>query len=401
MQTCLIEMNWRSLLHRWFVQYNPLYLVSAMLVLGGALLCSRALTGTESVAAPIGIALVTEVYAAALIGGAALLTRMGLRRPAVMIALLVALYQWDLTLHTETCAYLGTAGTFASIAWVGLFFAKMAGLAWALEIRFTRRFYLAFGLAAVGLAVLPTILAASGKREGGAVVALWAFALVSLYTPDILVARFELDRWGETVVSRSTRAVWALSGLLVSMHVLFWISEKHFDASPLLLVLPISQVRYVKREIVAWLLSFGTMGLVSVTHPSVFAVTALLAGLALAHRIVVTPAERARLVGGVLVDAYLVIWTLGWTGGPWPAHELLLDAAYVLALAVYLWRFRQWSAIVLGAAPFVPVVVRRAPSSQSPLEWGVIAVVAGFLLLGLALGATWWLRRGPSGHDDS
>jgi hypothetical protein len=32
---------WRRLMHRWFVEYNPLYLVSAMLVLGGIWLLSR------------------------------------------------------------------------------------------------------------------------------------------------------------------------------------------------------------------------------------------------------------------------------------------------------------------------------------------------------------------------
>ena len=34
---------WRRLLHRWLVEYNPLYLLSATLVLGGMILTSRGL----------------------------------------------------------------------------------------------------------------------------------------------------------------------------------------------------------------------------------------------------------------------------------------------------------------------------------------------------------------------
>jgi hypothetical protein len=116
---------WQALLHRWFVVYNPTYLVSAVLVLGGMLTASRALSREDGIAGPLGVALVAELYACALIGGAALLVRIGQRRPAVMLALLTVLYQSDLTLHTETCAFLGTAGAIASAAWLALFVGKL------------------------------------------------------------------------------------------------------------------------------------------------------------------------------------------------------------------------------------------------------------------------------------
>ena len=50
---------------------------------------------------PLRVAAIAEVYAVALIGGAALLMRIGQRRPAVMLALLTALYQCSLTLHGD------------------------------------------------------------------------------------------------------------------------------------------------------------------------------------------------------------------------------------------------------------------------------------------------------------
>ena len=101
---------WRRLLYRWLIEYNPLYLLSAALVLGGMQLISRGLAEDGSLYQQVGVASIAELYAFALIGGAALLTRIGLRRPAVLLALVTILYQGDLTLHTETCAYLGWVG---------------------------------------------------------------------------------------------------------------------------------------------------------------------------------------------------------------------------------------------------------------------------------------------------
>ena len=95
------------LLHRWFVQYNPLYLLSAALVLFGTHLLYRDLLAAGYLLGQLGVPAIAEIYAWALIGGAALLTRIELRRPAVLLALLAVLFQGDLTLLIETSVYLG------------------------------------------------------------------------------------------------------------------------------------------------------------------------------------------------------------------------------------------------------------------------------------------------------
>ena len=93
---------WQRLSYRWFVEYNPLYLLSAALVLGGVTLVTRGLANSASAFELVGVGAIPELYAALLIAGAALLTRAGTRRPAVLLALIAILYQGDLTLHTET-----------------------------------------------------------------------------------------------------------------------------------------------------------------------------------------------------------------------------------------------------------------------------------------------------------
>ena len=162
---------WRKLLYRWFVEYNPLYLVSAMLVLGGTILTSRGLATEGSLYGPLGVAGIAEVYALALIGGAALLTRIGQRRPAVMLALLTALYQCDLTLHTETCVQLGLAGTCAAAVWLALFALKLFALGWAMKVRVSLG---AFGTAMLGASTLvigPYVIEHARYEQAGAFLA--------------------------------------------------------------------------------------------------------------------------------------------------------------------------------------------------------------------------------------
>ena len=146
---------WQRLLYRWFVQYNPLYLVSAAFVLIGVSVSSSALAQSSS--GGIAVTAISELYAWALIGGAAFLMRVELRRPAVMLALLTALYQCDPTLHSETCAYLGSAGALASAAWLASFAGKLQALAWAMRIRLSTSARLVALSGAFGIAALPRV----------------------------------------------------------------------------------------------------------------------------------------------------------------------------------------------------------------------------------------------------
>ena len=74
-----IDSNWRermrSLLHCWFVQYNPLYFFSALCVLIGMFLVSLGLDALDWVRGQIILSLVIQLYEFLLIAGAALLFR--------------------------------------------------------------------------------------------------------------------------------------------------------------------------------------------------------------------------------------------------------------------------------------------------------------------------------------
>lgn len=447
----------RRLLHRWLVEYNPLYLLSATLVLGGMILTSRGLAREGSLYGELGVAAIAELYALTLIGGAALLTRIGHRRPAVMLALLTVLYQCDLTLHTETCAYLGVVGTMATLGWLALFVAKLYALAWAMKLRLSRAGYATALLAALGLAVFPHYLHGLEPRSATALVASWLFGVFALHgatrgniakdasSVNGVTSAVPLDAWGTTVLRRAVRAAWSLAALLFVGHVAFWSTQHAIALAALLPVAPMLAARRVRSERQAWLLVVATLVFVAVAMPGAFAVTALLAAASLVMRallpsvspatsapaerrddagpyraldpqrpalapapapafvpatlVPVERAERMRLLTGALFAVYLATWTLGWTGGAWPAHVLALDLALAVAVALLAWRARVRLALVPFAAGAMHLVVQAhlVPAPQSLLGWGGTAVGLGFALLLGSLAASYRLRR--PGHE--
>ncbi len=389
------------LLHRWFVQYNPIYLVSAMLVLGGTILIARGLAHEGSLYGPLGVALVAEVYACALVGGAALLARIGQQRPAVLLALLTVLYQGDLTLHTETCAFLGAAGIVASLAWVVVFGAKLLVLGRALSIRIERRTLATAMVGAGALALGPFVHARLDATRAGAALAVVVFVIGRLAprTDEAVTSLTELDAWGRTVLRRCVRATLAIWTVLFALHVLFWSTQRPiqlFAVAPAFVVLFLGQVRSEAR---VWGALAAALVGGAFFVPNALWVVALLSAVVLVHRayarIPAATAARARLVSGAIVAMYLAAWTVGWQGLPLPDHSLTLDASFVGAALVVAWR--------IGArALFGPVSVTcvhgafasgLVPTPRTMLEWGGTAVAFGFVLLGASLATSYRLRH--------
>src|SRR5262249_30149428 len=147
-----------------------------------------------------GVSAIAELYAVCLIGGAALLTRVGQRRPAVMLALITVLYQWDLTLHTERTPYLGV---WAAGAWIVLFAATLRAVGGAARIRLSRAAEPSAFLAAAGLALSPAHLHRLTPSGAGSLLAVWVFALLSLQPSSALTSLVPLQGWPETVLRRS------------------------------------------------------------------------------------------------------------------------------------------------------------------------------------------------------
>lgn len=417
----------RRLFHRWFVEYNPLYLLSAALVLGGLTLVSREVAKDGSVLGVLGVAAVAEVYAFALIGGAAFLVRMDLRRPAVMLALLAVLYQCDLTLHVETCAYLGAIGRVASALWAVLFVAKLYALAAALQLRPSRSAIVVPALGALGLAALPQIFREVDPASRTSLVALWIFGVgaAALWTSRSVESAVGYDVRG----LRSLRAMWMLFAVLALGHVIYWSFENEVRLVALAPAVVLLTARWMRRERTVWMLAITTLAAVVVLAPASLSSTAIMVAVVLALRALRAPSEpvepqvapeqpyrgavpiapaaplepafeRARpaalhrLLAAAAWSAHLSLWTAGWAGGDWPEHRIVLDVALALACAFAVWKSRR----ALSASPVVVTYVHLGiavgwiTAPRDALQWGLASIGLGFALLVCALGATWRWR---------
>ena len=403
---------WQSLLHRWLIQYNPLYLVSAALVLAGVVLVSQGIVGRPGALAQFGITGIAETYAWALIGGAALLVRIRLRRPAVMLALLAAVYQSDLTLHTETSVYLGPAGAIAATAWFVCFVAKLRALVWAMQLRLSRSAFAVAGLGAAGVASLPWMIALLDPTTASPLIAAWLFALlaIALWTRRAVTCLVRLTPWGQLVQRRCVRGTWVGWLAVTCFHVGFWWS--HNASIQLDILLPATVLlgtRWARTESVVWAIVGVVLTRCAVVMPDAFSLLATMAAVVLSLRATRTPragqdgprfefAERSariRLLTGATGALYLAAWTLGWTGGAWPQHVGWLDAALTivtLCLAVR-WRMPAMLTLPSVAALHLAIVLRSVWAPRSSVQWGLVSVVSGFVLLALSLAASVrWVR---------
>ncbi len=434
--------RWRALMHRWFVEYNPLALLSATLVLGGTTALSHAIATRHLALGGLAVGAIAEVYAWALIAGVAFLGRLGLKRPAAMLALLAVLFQCDPTLSNETWAWCGGAGVAASALWVALFGAKLAALLRALGLRYDRAVLLVPMSGAIGVAVFPHVLRSVDGRAGTFVVVAWVFAVLAggLWTARRVAHPDGLD----VRALRALRGTWTLFAAALVAHVLFWTTEDDLAIDPAALVpaLALLVARVLSREAARWALVLAVLAGTAVTMPAQLSVAAFCAAAILGldmvrrpsppsvalespslpppyrfaepppRRVAATPALRfarapvasiRRLAVAFLGCLYLSIWTATWSGGELPDHLLALDALLLVASAGLAWRLRArlvWAlAAVVETHLAMDVGWVRAP--RDALEAGATAIALGFVLLGASLYATWRIRRDPITAPDA
>lgn len=425
-----------ALLHRWLVEYNPLYLLSAALVLAGMWLISREAAQVPTLAGALGVGALAELYAVALVAGAAFLARIGQRRSAVMLGLIAVFYQGDVTLHVETCTYLGAAGLASSSAWLALFVGKLVGLAWALQLGPSRSACVAPLLGGLGLAFVPHALRELEPGARSLLVAGWTFTLFAsaLWTERRVSSGVGWDVRGR----RAMRATWLVWGGLTLCHVLYWSPTYRVSLLPLLPVVFLLGVPFMRHEVHVHGLALSALGVGYLAAPQHLWLTATLCGVTLAvgawrgavviprpaplearhpYRTLASPhaaaqevpaplgvpdeAARARLLLAALGFFYLGVWVPDASLGDLPLHALgPVLAAMALGVALA-WRTRRPGL----ATPLLPLGAHALaqrdclPLPDGALEWGIAATTAGFAVLFGALAASWYVGRCQLARD--
>jgi uncharacterized membrane protein len=373
----------RSVLYRWFVQFNPFFTASALCVLGGVLLLSRALgVGSERV-----LAVVVELYQWLLIGVAGVLYRRLLeRRPATILGLIAVVFAMDPTLQMTALA---TTGSVLGVTlWLLSFAAKVRGLVWAFRLKVADAVCALPVLGAGIVAALPLARLADVDddvlRGGLAAGAFGIAALVDRLRPSLASAQ-ALDDATAAMFVRIQKAVAAIAVggaalQIVNATLMIGPTTVFMALSGCLLALALQ--RTDEREVGGLVVAGVVAALFGGSAP---------AALPLVAVVLIAAARHSPVIAAVAVVALRAGLTFALPTHVDGAVGLTLDVAAGAALvAIAVRRRLPWAAIpavVLNMGWAGPLTARSlrfcvdVAVSTSSQSWGTTLVLAGFALV--------------------
>lgn len=367
--------------HRWFVQYNPFYFASALLVLAGVYLVARDPDRWEE--GHLALAAVIQLYELALIAGAGLLFALpGQRRPGVILGIAAIAFLFDPSFRTEGLASIGAHTLPASVAWVLLLGLKLVLLGGALRVRLPLAHCALWILAGAVVALGPQLLGLGVRPAAVLTGACWLGILLVLVPAPRVQPGVPLDEWGSLVLARLSRVAPLAWAALYWVHVIGWCGIYELGLTPLcfaplVVLLPL----VMPREQLVWIaLAIGLA--IASQRPPEFSTAAAL--LALGAAIKGWRADWPRLYVAATLAVYLAA-----AGLQLPPSWLALAAASVLVMLA--WGFRLWSGALAAAVCLAPAIIPLLP--QSLARWGTLSLGAGFVALAAGLTVNYWASR--------
>ncbi len=382
-----------SLFYRWFVEYNPLYFASALFFVIGVFLASKGISQISWLDGQLLLTAVIECYEILLLAGSFILYRIaGLRRPAVILAIINICFLFDCTYQTEHISANPDYGVAASIVWIAAFAAKLLTLAWIFQLQVSWVCYVIPVLAAVGIAVGPHLLYYSDIDQSLIhLVVTWygvLLAMVFLWLRPTVACERSRNPDCQVVLNKVWSATWIIWGGFYLFHIISWI--RFFDISinpanlaPVFAVMPFLS----EKEEAGWL-GMALVMVLSLGSPTYFPFAALLCGMV--FLLCGATGRRPRMYVGAIVCLHLALRTLGWIEYPMPEPDQCLVVLTVVALVIVGWAYRLASAFLV--ATFGAIAFWQPPGPRNVMEWGALFIVAGFASLFAAVGASWWFR---------
>ena len=177
-------LSMRKLMLHFFVDFNPLYFISAFCVLYGVFLVARNIEdlGLQTIEAQQFLLFgVIQTYELLVIAGAAFLAhQVRATRPAVLLGLLECVLLLDCTFRVESAAMEGAFGQLLMLLWLLLTAFKVWALARALRLPMPRRHLAALVAVAAGMVACVAWLSLPGSNKTLALQAAAWFGAVAL-----------------------------------------------------------------------------------------------------------------------------------------------------------------------------------------------------------------------------
>ncbi|MFZ6777640.1 hypothetical protein ACO0LD_12490 [Undibacterium sp. Ji83W] len=175
----------RSWLKYFFVEYNPLYFISAFCMLYGIFLIDRNLATMTILSGPfsaVGLLLVLQLYELSLLAAAMFLAhRLGAIRPAAMLCLLECVLLFDCTFRLEGLAMQSWFGVAIDVLWLLMLALKLRLMAVAMRLDIKAYHYVSVLLTAACIPLLIAFLSRVDSNHAvGLQVAAWLGTLIVL-----------------------------------------------------------------------------------------------------------------------------------------------------------------------------------------------------------------------------
>ena len=386
-----------QLFYRWFVVYNPLYFASALCFVFGVFLVSKGMNQINWLDGQLLLTAVIECYEILLLAGSFILYRMaGLRRPAVILAIINICFLFDCTYQTEHISTVPLFGGIASFLWIVMFAAKLLALAWIFRLRIPWFGYAIPILAAIGIAVIPHLLFYTGIDQSVIhLAATWYGAVLAIlflwYRPSVTCEGLS-DPAGRIVLAKVWTAAWIIWGGLYLFHVISWIRFYEFAINAAILAPVCSIIPFVSdNEEYTWA-GLTLVMFFSLSSPPFFFLVAVMCALVFFWR--ATTGLPPRMYVGAILCLHLAIRTIGWKAYPFPDPADWLAVTTGISLIGIGWYYRLVSALLLSAGG--GYVYIDPPLPRTIMQWGALFIGAGFVTLIAGIAANWRFRFDPS-----
>lgn len=382
-----------SLFYRWFVEFNPLYFASALFFVFGVFLVSKGMSQINWLDGQLLLTAVIESYEILLLAGSFILYRVaGLRRPAVILAIINICFLFDCTYQTEHISTVPAVGEIATLLWIFAFAAKLIALAWIFRLRVSLIGYAIPILAAVGIAVPPHLLYYSGIDKSLIhLVATWygvALAVLFLWYRPVVTCEGPPDPEGRVVLGKVWNAAWMIWGGFYLFHTLSWIRFYDIAISPANLAPIFAILPFVsEKEEFTWV-GLPLVMVFSLGSPPFFSLVSILCTLVFFWRAVA--GRHPRLYIGAILCFHLALRTIGWEAFPFPDPNQWLVVLTGVSLLAVGWSYRLLSAFLI--ATFGGFAYWNPPGPRNIMEWGALFIAAGFASLVAGVAANWWFR---------
>lgn len=408
--------SFNKLIHHFFVEFNPLYLISALCVFYGVFLVANNLQFIDQAGTLSGqtvLFIVVQTYEAMIIGGIAFLVfKARTIRPAIILCLLECILIFDCTFRLESLSLLGNTGLALFGIWFVLVLVKSWLIAKIMKLNLNWIHYGTITAAALSLAIIVELLSQPWMDKTLLLqIAAWlgAFVLIGFIfrRPSVTSQLANNLKNNETAVN-CIDAGFTIVALFYFYHVLaylFFAADFSVKTSSIIsqfsaLTLMLTMLKPKAIDVLKW----GTLTLLlGLTAPFGISYACFILAAVTLYR-----ANHLHHTTNKLQDNYAIVsaalcytgfWLIGWSGlnAPLPPMPELISlpsallALSLLAIAIIFQNAVSLSLILMSACYLIFNYINSIlPTNE--LDQGILVITGGFVAFISGLLINWKLR---------